>query len=510
MKDLFLGLDVGTTGAKAILINSAGKVLTSATSAYSVNVPAPLWSEQNPEDWWTASCQSCQQVLKAAGIAPDDIAGIGLTGQMHGLVLLGKAGNVLRPCIMWNDQRTMPQCEQITCDLGYHRLLRLTGNAILPGFTASKILWVKENEPEIYVKIAHILLPKDYVRYRLTGEFATDLSDASGMSLLDVGNRCWSAAMIRYLQLSPEWLPQLYESPVITGTVSKKAALSSGLKEATPVIAGGGDQAAGAVGCGAVRPGILSVVLGTSGVVFAPVLDWRYEPEGKLHAFCHATPGVWHFMGVTLSAAGSLRWYRDAFCQSEMREAQKQKKDVYDRILKPLSDIPAGSNGLLFLPYLTGERTPWPDPHARGVFFGITNRHNKPHFTRAVLEGVAYSLNDCLQLIKQANLPIEQIRVTGGGSKSVLWRQILANVFNTEIVTVSSADGAPYGAALLAGVGCGLYKSVEEACDETIKLTTRITPQKQISELYDSYYQIYRNLYPALKKQFEQSSLLLS
>jgi len=508
MGEFLLGLDVGTTGAKALVINSLGSVIASSTTEYPTMSPAPLWSEQDPEDWWRASCQSFQKVLAIAKIAPDKIRGIGLTGQMHGLVLLDKSGKVLRPCIMWNDQRTMPQCEQMTCDIGFERLLELTGNAMLPGFTAPKILWVKENEPEVFGIIAHILLPKDYIRFRLTGEFATDMSDASGMSLLDVGNRRWSSELIQYLQLSLDWLPQLYESPEITGTISQMASATTGLKVGTPVVAGSGDQAAGAVGCGAVQPGILSVVLGTSGVVFAHAPKWCYEKEGKLHAFCHAVPGAWHFMGVTLSAAGSLRWYRDTFCQEEIATAARNNEDEYKLMTKPAKKVAFGSDGLLFLPYLSGERTPYPDPEARGVFFGMTNRHSKAHFTRAVLEGVAFSLRDCLGLIQENQIPIEQIRVTGGGSKSALWCDILANILNKDLVTVSSADGAPYGAALLAGVGTGFFPDVVTACNRTIKIMSRSTPQREISRLYDDYYGVYQQLYPALKNSYKKVSLI--
>lgn len=510
MDELLLGIDVGTSGLKALLINTKGSVIASATSEYSTMSPKYLWSEQNPEDWWSACCKSIQEVFTISNISPEQIQGVGLTGQMHGLVLLNEKGEVLRPCILWNDQRTNLQCERIKGKFGLEKLLQLTGNTVLPGFTLPKILWVREEEPEIYSQIKHILLPKDYIRYRLTGELATDVSDASGTSLMDVGNRCWSKEMIQELNLSADWLPTIYESTELTGKVTEGASEKTGLRSGTLIFAGAGDQAAGAVGCGAVEPGTISVVLGTSGVVFAPSVDWCFEPAGKLHAFCAAVPNTWHFMGVTLSAAGSLRWYRDTFYQSELKNALRQKKDVYKIILEPAERLSAGSDGLLFLPYLSGERTPWQDPYARGVFFGITGRHTKAHFTRAILEGVAYSLKDCLELVKNINLPIEEIRVTGGGSKSNLWRQILSNVFNTDIKTVSSADGAPYGAALLAGVGCGIFKNVKDACNEAIKITSSIEPEKRVVEVYNFYYKIFRDLYPKLKNHFNQISLILN
>jgi len=510
MDELLLGIDVGTSGLKALLINTKGSVIASATSEYRTMSPKYLWSEQNPEDWWSACCDSIWEVLTKSNSTVEQVCGIGLTGQMHGLVLLNADGEVLRPCILWNDQRTALQCERINKKIGHEKLLQITGNPVLAGFTAPKILWVREEEPEIYTQIKHILLPKDYIRYRLSGEFATDLSDASGTSLLDVGCRTWAEEIIQNLGLSKEWLPTLYESIEMTGKVSSKAAESTGLLPGIPIFAGAGDQAAGAVGCGAVEPGVISVVLGTSGVIFAPSGRWSYEKEGRLHAFCHAVPGTWHFMGVTLSAAGSLRWYRDIFCHPEIEEAHRKRTDVYDLILKKAMNVPAGSDGLLFLPYISGERTPWPDPYARGVFFGITGRHTKDHFTRAILEGVAYSLKDCLELLKYVNLPIEEIRVTGGGSKSHLWRQILSNVFNTEIKTVSSADSAPYGAALLAGVGCGIFKNVKEACNEAIKITSNIEPAKPDVKLYNSFYQIFRDMYPTLKRLFNQTSMILN
>ena len=376
--------------------------------------------------------------------------GIGLTGQMHGLVLLDANGSVLRPAILWNDQRTGAQCDEMTRLVGAQRLLSITGNPALTGFTAPKILWVRENEPAVFQRARHILLPKDYIRYLLTGEFAIDCAEASGTSLLDIKQRNWSQEILKVLEIPGDWLPKVFEGPQVTGTVSRRAAEITGLAVGTPVIGGGGDQAAQAVGVGAITPGIIALTLGTSGVVFAPTDQPFIEPQGRLHAMCHSAPpgsgSGWHLMGVMLSAAGSLRWFRDTLAPGTS----------YDDLLAPARAIPAGCEGLLFLPYLTGERTPYPDPLARGAFVGLTIRHNRDHMARSVLEGVAFGLRDSMELVRGAGLgAIRQVRVSGGGSRSPLWRQILADVMDCELVTVNVTEGASYGAALLAGVGAG-------------------------------------------------------
>lgn len=502
----FLGLDVGTTGAKSILINEKGTVFASASSGYPMSNPKPLWSEQNPEDWWRAVQLSFKQIIRDNKINPAEIKGIGLTGQMHGLVLLDKAGKVLRPCIMWNDQRTIKECNEITSLFGFSKLLAITGNAVLPGFTAPKILWVKKNEPDVFEKTEHILLPKDYIRYRLTDEFAIDVSDASGTSLLDVNKRCWSEEILSGLEIPSRCMPRVYESPEISGFVTAGAAAATGLIPGIPVVAGAGDQAAGGVGTGTVKNGIASVVLGTSGVVFAHTDKLTIEPEGRLHSFCHASPGTWHVMGVTLSAAGSFRWFRDTFCEQEILEAKQKSIDVYEILTKSAAEIPPGSEGLIFLPYLTGERTPYPDPDAKGTFTGITIRHNKKHFIRSVLEGVAYSLRDCLELIKSDGIIVNEIRVSGGGAKSILWKQILADIFDTDLVTLNSTEGAPLGAAVLAAVGTGHFSSVVEACDKIITKKEITNPVAENVLRYNEYYDIYRKLYPSLKTSFGKIS----
>jgi xylulokinase len=504
MPTYLLGVDVGTTGSKALLIDAeSGAVKASGTTEYPMFTPQPLWAEQNPADWWSATVTSIQQVLAEGPASPNQVAGVGLTGQMHGLVLLDAQGEVLRPCIMWNDQRTAPQCAAITQKVGAEKVIQLTGNPVLPGFTAPKIVWVREHEPEVYGRVAKVLLPKDYARYRLTGGFFGEVSDASGTSMFDVAQREWSADMLTALDVPREWLPEVTESPVVSARVSAQAAEQTGLLEGTPVVGGGGDQAAQAVGTGIIAEGVVSATLGTSGVVFAASDTYRVEPEGRLHAFCHAVPGMWHLMGVMLSAAGSFRWYRDTLGDLERAQAAESGRDAYDLLTEAAADVPAGCEGLLFLPYLTGERTPYPDPNARGTFFGLTLRHSKSHMVRAVMEGVAYSLRDCIELFRDLAIPINQVRAVGGGARSVLWRQIMADVFGTELVTTNVTDSTAYGAGLLAGVGTGVYASVPEACDTTIRITDRTEPEPADQATYNEYYPVYGSLYRALKPAFD-------
>lgn len=487
---VFLGIDVSTTGAKALLIDKAGKVLSSVTTPLTLQTPRPLWSEQDPLEWWSGVVHSIRQALGQAGINGEAVAAVGLTGQMHGLVLLDEAGEVLRPAILWNDQRTGAQCDAIRARLGLERLVQITGNNALPGFTAPKILWVQQNEPAIYARARHILLPKDYIRYRLTGEYAMDKADGSGTILFDLKSRNWSPEVLEALNIPAEWLPPTYEGPEITGRVHAAAAESTGLRAGTPVVAGGGDQAAQAVGVGAIEPGIVALTLGTSGVVFATTEGPYIEPQGRLHAFCHALPKRWHLMGVMLSAAGSLQWYRDAVAPGVSFEA----------LLTPAAEVPPGCEGLLFLPYLTGERTPHPDPLARGAFVGLTVRHGIAHMTRAVLEGVAYGLRDSFELIRTAGkIEAQQVRISGGGARSPLWRQILADILEAELVTVNTTEGAAYGAALLAGVGAGAWSDVGAACQAVIRITGATQPSG-IS--YAPFYANYRQLYPALREIF--------
>jgi xylulokinase len=491
----FLGIDTSTTSSKALLINEQGEVVATAASPHTLQTPYPLWSEQSPEEWWHAVTNSIRQVLQMADVRGSEVGAVGLTGQMHGLVILNDEGKVLRPAILWNDQRTQAQCDEIHRRVGKERFIQITGNVALTGFTAPKLLWVAQNEPETYRKIRHVLLPKDYIRYCLTGDYAMDKADGAGTVLFDLKARDWSPEVLSALEINPDWMPRTYEGPQITGAVTAEAAALTGLKVGTPVVAGAGDQAAQAVGVGAVEPGIVGLTVGTSGVVFATTPAPLIEPQGRLHAFCHAVPGMWHFMGVMLSAAGSLQWYRDTLAVGVS----------FDDLLKPAEAIPAGSEGLFFLPYLSGERTPYPDPLARGAFIGLTLRHTKAHMTRAVLEGVAFGLKDCFELIRNAGLgQITQVRASGGGTKGALWRQILANVLETELVTVNTAEGAAFGAALLAGVGAGVWKDVPTACKKSIHITGTTSPQMDTFMVYRKAYSVYHDLYPALKPLFKQ------
>ena len=489
-----LGLDISTTGAKALLINDGGGVIASHTTPQPISNPQPLWSEQNPSDWWAGMLKSIRAVL--AEVPDADVSAIGLTGQMHGMVLLDENGEVLRPAMLWNDQRTGAECEWITQTVGEKRLIELTGNQALTGFTAPKIIWVRNHEPEVYAKVAHVLLPKDYIRFKLTGDYHTDLAGAAGTLLLDVANRRWSDEVLAALDIPAEWMPETHEGTQITGHVTDAAMQETGLVTGIPVVGGGGDQAAQATGVGAVTPGVVALTVGTSGVVFAPLGSYAFEPEGRLHAFCHAAPGQWHFMGVMLSAAGSLQWYRDTLAP-----------DVdFDALINEASDVPPGAEGLQFLPYLSGERTPHPDPLARGAFIGLTTRHTRAHMTRAVLEGITFGLRDSFELIKasEAGKVINQVRVSGGGAKSPLWRQIMADILGNTLVTVEALEGAAYGAALLAGVGAGVWPDVAAATAQ-IKVSDETHPGQNRSA-YEGIYATYRSLYPTLKETFANLS----
>lgn len=502
---MLLGLDIGTTGAKAILIDAKGNVRATATTGYPLRTPRPGWTEQDPEDWWNAARASIRSVLSTSGSPPFPIAAVGLTGQMHGLVPLDGHGRVIRPAILWNDQRTADECAWITERIGAARVLEVTGNPVLTGFTAPKIVWMRRHELEHLARLAHVLLPKDYVRYRLTGEFATDVADASGTSLFDVRRRTWSQLMLDALEIPRSWLPRVLESPEVSGAVTSRAATDTGLPPGTPVVAGAGDQAAQAVGTGIVRPGTISVTLGTSGVVFAHLDSVQVDPQGRTHTFCHAVPGRWHVMGVMLSAGGSLRWLRDSL-HPDARF--RDNLDPYEAMADEAAAVAPGSEGLLFLPYLTGERTPHADPYARGAFVGLTIRHTRGHLIRAVMEGVAMGLRDSLEILRTMNVACTEIRVSGGGARSPVWRQILADVFGQDLVTVNATEGAAYGAALLAGVGSGVFGSVEEACDRTVGIHGRTAPEPDHVRVYDTMFTHYRALYPALQHVMRAVSTL--
>lgn len=501
-----LGIDIGTSGTKTVLFNEFGQTIASAMKEYSLYQPEMGWAEQNPEDWWQAAAQSTREVLAKSGVKAAEISGVGLSGQMHGLVLLDGDNRVLRRSIIWCDQRSTAECEQITSLIGAERLIEITANPALTGFTASKLMWVKNNEPDIFEKIKKILLPKDYVRFRLTGEFATEVSDASGMQFMDIAGRCWSDEVLSKLGIEKSQLADLYESQEVSGKVSRSAAMETGLKEGTPVVGGAGDQAAGAVGNGIVKPGVVSSTIGTSGVVFAYLDRVSIDPKGRVHTFCHAVPNTWHVMGVTQGAGLSLKWFRDNFCKEEKSTAELMNIDPYVLMDHEAEQIRPGSNGLLYLPYLMGERTPHLDPYARGVFFGLSAKHDKRDMIRSIMEGVVYSLRDCLEIIKSMGVNIGEIRASGGGGKSRLWRQMQADVFGTGITTIHSSEGPALGVALLAGAGTGIYKNVAEACDAVIKVKSIQPPDMELYGKYSEFYRLYGKLYHSLKQDYKDLS----
>lgn len=498
-----LGIDIGTSGTKTVLFDRGGNPISSSTAEYPLYQPEIGWAEQDPQDWWKAVCITINQVIKDSNINPESISGIGLSGQMHGLVMLDGDGNVLRKSIIWCDQRTAKECVEITEKVGEKRLIDITANPALTGFTASKILWVRNNEPEIYEKCRKILLPKDYIRYMLTGEFATEVSDASGMQLLDVKNRCWSKEVLNALDIPIEYLGDVHESIVVSGKVHKKAAQVTGLKEDTPVVGGAGDQAAGAIGNGIIKSGQISSTIGTSGVVFAHLDEPIIDEKGRVHTFCHAVPGAWHMMGVTQGAGLSLKWFRDNFCTNEIEVAKGMGIDPYVLMTKEAEKVPAGSRGVIYLPYLMGERTPHLNPKAKGVFFGLSAAHTKNEMLRAVIEGVSYSLLDCMEIIKDTGMNPTNVMVSGGGGKSELWRQILADMFNCKVSTNKSSEGPALGVALLAGVGTGVYKDIDEACSIAISENSVQFPKEENSLVYKRYYEIYKKIYDDLKGTFE-------
>lgn len=491
---LVLGIDVSTTATKAILIDPAGAVRGIGTAEYGVSMPRPLWSEQEPAAWWDAAQSAIRAALVSAGASGRDVEVVGLTGQMHGAVLLDAAGDVLRPAILWNDQRTGAECDEIRALVGPERLIAITGNDAIAGFTAPKLLWVRRHEPDAWARLAHVLLPKDYVRYRLTGDYATDKADGSGTILFDLSARTWSSNILGALGLDAAWFPPTFEGPEVTGTVTATAADATGLRAGTPVMAGGGDQSANAVGLGVVVGGTVALSLGTSGVIFAATDTPVHEPHGRVHAFCHAVPGRWHLMSVMLSAAGSLRWFRDALAPGE----------DFGAVAASGGEVEASADGLFFLPYLSGERSPYPDPRARGAFVGLALRHDRRHLARAVLEGVAFGLRDGLDLMLAAGMPPpQQVRASGGGLASPVWRQILADVLDAELVTTSTTEGAAYGAAVLAAVGAAWFDDVPAATAALVRTTQAAAPGPARAA-YAAAHAAYRELYPALAPSFHR------
>jgi xylulokinase len=460
----------------------------------------PGWAEQDPEDWWQAALLAIRTALDETGVKGSEIAAVGFSGQMHGVVLLDKARAVIRPSLIWCDQRSQAQCDWITEKVGAEQLIRYVSNPALTGFSAPKILWVRDNEPQLYDRAAHFLLPKDFVRFRLTGEFATDVSDASGTLLFDVTDRRWSSEVLSALGIDPEILPKAFESPEITGEITREAAVLTGLAAGTPVVGGAGDQAASAVGNGIVSKGLTSATVGTSGVIFTYTDAPKLDPRGRIHTFCHAVPGKWHVMGVTQGAGLSLRWFRDHFGYAESWYGRQTDVDPYELIIREAEKVRPGSDGLLWLPYLMGERTPHLDSQARGMWFGLTAAHTRAHLIRSILEGVAFSLRDSLEIFQEIGIPVEQIRASGGGSRSFLWRQIQADIFGKDLVTLRTSEGSALGAALLAGVGAKIYTSVQESAREAIQVKECMSPRPDHVTIYGRYYQVYRGLYPAVQE----------
>ena len=484
-------------------MDAGGRVTASGTDEHQPFAsPQPGWAEQDPGDWWRACGIAVKKALQKSGVRGEEIACVGFSGQMHGAVLLDAAGEVVRPALIWCDQRTEKQSRELSEKFGTDRLIQLTSNPPLTNFTLTKLLWVRENEPELWSRVRHIMLPKDYVRFRLTGERAIDQADASGTLLLDVAKRRWSAEVLSGTGIEIDFLPALYESPEICGELNAEGAAATGLNLGTPVVAGAGDQAAGAVGMGIVRAGVVSATIGTSGVVFAATDRPALDPRGRLHTFCHAIPGRWHVMGVTQAAGLSLRWFRDTFGTASGGSGSAASgittRDPYEFLSEEAAAAPPGAEGLLWAPYLMGERTPHLDPNARGALVGITPSHRRAHILRAILEGVAFSLKDSFSIFDEMKVPVTTIRLGGGGARSALWRQIQADVYAHEVELVEAEEGAAYGAAILAAVGARHFASVDEACDAVIRVASRVAPDPVSSALLQKNYAAFRRLYPAL------------
>lgn len=506
--EYLIGIDVGTSATKTVLFDKKGNIIASASREYPLYQPHNGWAEQKPEDWRDAVIATVEDVVKKAGAGKDEVKGIGISGQMHGLVMLDEAGNVIRPSIIWCDQRTGEEVEEMLEIMPRERWIEITANPPLTGWTAAKILWVRNHEPENYERCRHILLPKDYIRYILTGVFATEVSDASGMQLLDVPNRCWSDEVLEKLNIDKALLGKVYESCEVTGTILPDIAEKTGLSTETKVVGGAGDNAAAAVGTGVVKDGTAFTTIGTSGVVFAHSSQVTIDPKGRVHTCCAAVPGTWHVMGVTQAAGLSLKWFKDNFCQDYVEEAARQDVDVYDLINRDIANIPVGSDKLIYLPYLMGERTPHLDPDCRGVFFGLSAIHTKAHMLRAVMEGVSYSLSDCNDILKEMGIDVDSMMACGGGGKSPVWRQMLADLYDCSVNTVRQTEGPALGVAILAGVGCGIYESVEEACDELISEAQSTGADSSVVGKYKAYHELYKELYGNLKNSYKKLAAL--
>jgi xylulokinase len=543
MPNHVLGIDIGTSGTRAVIMDEAGRIVASATEDHAPFASPEIgWAEQHPEDWWRAAGIAVRKALSEAHLRGDQISCVGFSGQMHGAVLLDSAGEVVRPALIWCDVRTEKQCQELNQRIGAAQLIQFTCNPALANFTLTKLLWVRENEPENWKRVRSVMLPKDYVRFRMTGERATDMADASGTLMLDVAHRRWSNHVLQAVEIDSSMLPSLHESPEICGKISSGGAAATGLAEGTPVVAGAGDQAAGATGMGIVHPGSVSATIGTSGVVFAATDRPALDQQGRLHTFCHAVPGRWHVMGVTQAAGLSLRWFRDHFLCGQNGQAKtgqskngqskngqsktgqsktgqsktgqsktgqsktgqsKNGTDPYELLIAEAASIAPGSNGLLWAPYLMGERTPYLDSNARAALVGLTASHTRAHVVRAILEGVAFSLQDTFTIFHEMKIPVNSIRLGGGGARSELWRQIQADVYGHEVQRVEAEEGAAYGAAILAGVGARIWPSVDAACEAVVRVRDRVPPDPASAATMANNYMSYRRVYPALKSIFQ-------
>jgi len=504
-----LGIDIGTSGTKTLVCDYKGMVLATASAEHDISSPKPGWSEQDPVQWWTATCKATREVLNKAKIKGDQVSGIGLSGQMHGSVFLANDAKPLRPALLWNDQRTGEECAEIEARAGGRKnLINMVGNPALTGFTAPKILWVRKNEPKVYEKTRHILLPKDYIRYCMTNQYATEVGDASGTLLLDVRKRAWNHKLITLLGIDRALLPECFESHEVSGRLTKDAAVKLGLKEGTPVVGGSGDQPAGAVGNGIVASGIVSATLGTSGVMFAHADKPTYDPKGRVHTMCAAVEGKWCVFGCMLSAGGSFQWFRNQMASDEVAEAKRKKIDPYELLIAQAEKAPAGSEGLYFLPYLTGERCPYPNPNARGGWIGLTSRHNRAAMVRSLLEGVTYGMTDALRIMEGMGIGIKTVRLSGGGARSKFWRQLQADIYGKNVAVINAQEGPAYGVAILAGVGTGVWKNVPEACNAVIRETERLKPNPTVAASYAKRHVQYQRLYEALAPEFDQIALL--
>jgi xylulokinase len=507
--DFFVGVDIGTTGAKALLIDNKGKVITTCTAEYPLYHPRPNWAEQNPSDWWEGTVKAIRQLLTDSRIPPAQIRALGLSGQMHSAVFLDRDYSALRPAILWCDTRTTPQCKWIFDRIGKEGLLRLVSNRPLEGFTAPKILWVRDQEPKIYEKIHKVLLPKDYVRFKLSGELLTEESDAAGTLMFDLKKRQWSKEFLDLIDVPVSFLPECRKSPDVCGKISGEASEFTGLPKGIPIAGGGADNSCGAIGTGIVKPGRILASIGTSGVILAPTDSLKVDPDMRVQSFCHSVPGKWYLMGCMLSAGGAFRWYRDVFGQAEIDISRNMGVDPYELLLEEARKAPIGSEGLLFMPYLIGERTPHMDAKAKGAFLGISLRHEKRHFVRALIEGVTFGLRDSLEIINRLGEEIQQIRLTGGGARSLFWAQVQADIYQREVILTDNQEGPAFGAAILAAVCGGLYGDVIEASESMVKIRDSIPPNKDSARIYDSFFEVYEKLYPSLKNRYAEISDLL-